>query len=354
MIKKSIIDIQKIIKQIIIKSQEENTFNCTIYNFLLNIDGIYIPSPYDFNKIVVCDKDILLNNFFETFIFTYPLYIIFMTNYFMKYNYIIGEFFKLIQKFMEGFASSVFNVLDNNEENEHNPTGQMNYLNLIYFISEHMLIAYFGKITDEEIYNNLEFHLPYCIKCKKKMENYLILSKYLSQCFFCGEKYLYINTNYFYKYLIEGKQHLINFVEESLFNIITSITLDILFKYKEKEQNKNNVALFNYSLYYKIMKEHFCFLNRVQKIIGKNIPFIVDKNILKKLNNNNDINIEMENEQTLEKIFDNLFEEFSDNKKYPLKKIYESINNDLFISFNAYRKTIKHEIALVKNKYKKK
>ena len=345
LIKKSIKDVQKIIKQIIIKSYEENKFNCTIFNFILLVDEKYIPSSNDFD-IILSNVNILLNNSYKEFINTYPSYIIFIINYFPKYNYDITKFFEIIKSFIEGYASNVFAYLDKNPKGGHDHTLQINYLNLIYFILRQMINIHLGKITDEDIYKNLKLHLPYCIKCKKKLYNYLIHSKYLSQCFYCAEKFLYINTNDLYSYLIQGKKHVEKFVEENFFKIITDITHDILFKFKEKDDNKNKVSLFGYSLYYKIIQEHFQFLNYIQFIIGQNIPFVEDTNILNKLCNNK--------EATFEKIFENLFKEFENKNKYPFKDIYDSINNNIFMSFNTYRKTIKHERAIVMNRYIKK
>ena len=43
-------------------------------------------------------------------------------------------------------------------------------------------------------------------KRQKKLGNYLIHSKYLSQCIYCGEKYLYLNTNKLYEYLLKNKK----------------------------------------------------------------------------------------------------------------------------------------------------
>ena len=82
--KKSILDIKKIIKYIIIKSFEEKQFNCTIFNFMLNVDQKYLPLSSEFN-IINCNE-ILMNKSFPLFIKTYPIYLIFIINYFPKSN----------------------------------------------------------------------------------------------------------------------------------------------------------------------------------------------------------------------------------------------------------------------------
>ena len=91
------------------------------------------------------------------------------------------------------------------------------------------------------------------------------------------------------------------------------------------------------------MKEHFKFLNIIKIIIGKSIPFTIDIN--------NNIN---NKEGSLEDYLNNFFDKYiCDKSKYPFKNIYYEINNDNFASFNAYRKTIKHERELILYKYDK-
>ena len=341
-IKKSIIDVQNIIQQIIVKSfGEKEKFNCTIFNFLLMIDEQYLPSGKDFN-LIDCNNILLGKNYAE-FINSYPFYIIFLINYCTKYNYNAETFFVLLNGFMKGSCQNVFNYLDDAGKHYFH-TLEFNYLNLIYFIITQILNVHLDKITDNEINNNITLHLPYCIYCKKKLENYLIHSKYLSQCIYCGEKYLYLNTNNLYEYLLKNKKELEKFVADDLYKIITDITCHIIYKYEEKKNNKNDeLFLLAFGMFYKIMEEHFKFLNSVQYITGKNIPFVIDPN--------NRINYK---EGVLESIIKNIFEDFKNKRKYPFKIIYECINNDNYDSFNSCRKTIKHEWALAKNIYEKK
>jgi hypothetical protein len=282
----------------------------------------------------------------DEYIKSYPFYIIFIINYSTKYNYNIKKFLEILKGFMKGSPQNVFNYLDDTANNYYNYTLEINYLNLIYFILRQILNVHLNRITENEKDENIIFNLPYCIYCQKKLGkgNYLIYSKYLSQCANCGEKYLNINTNNLYQYLSNNKQALENFVNENLFKIITDITCHIIIKFEEKYNKKTDeLYLLNFNLYYKIMKEHFEFLNLVQYIIGQNIPFVVDKN-----------NIINYKEGALESKIENLFKEFENKKKYPLKIIYKFINDNNYKSFNSCRKAIKHERALAKNKYERK
>ena len=337
---KSILDIKKIIKFIIIKSFEEKKFNCTIFNFILNIDKIYLPLSSDFN--IINSNEILMKKSFIHFIKTYPLYIIFIINYFPKNNFDISEFFSVLKSFMIGYLKNVFNSIDENM-NEYNHTLQLNYLSIIYFIINQILYIYnYKDKSNNELYDIKVkiLHLPYCINCQKKIKCPLIFSNYLSQCNYCGEKSLYINTN-LYDYIFNKKNEIKKFIDECVFHVITGITCNILFKFKVKYEKRNINSMFCYNLYYKIMSEHFQFLNNIKLIIGKNIPFVVDINC--------DIN---NREGALEEYMNTFFERYLTNKsKYPFKSIYETIDKDNFESFNSFRKTIKHECELSKHKY---
>ena len=337
MVEKAIQDIKNIIIYIIKKSYEKSKFNCCIYNFILNIDSKYIPSPDDFD-ILKSNGTILIKNSFTQFIRTYPLYIIFVINYFSINNYTITEFFKYIKAFLDGYSSQVFNLIDSNKD--YNYTLQLNYLKIIHFIIEEILNIYMDKNSENIFNTNILVHLPYCINCKEKMKNPIIFSKYLSQCFYCGEKHLFINTN-LNKYLSQYKEDIKEFTNENIFKVITDITCNVLIKFQEKYEKKKETSLFCYNLYYKLMNEHFKFLRNIQFILGKNIPFIINPDgILNKT--------EGALEQNIKMFYDNYL---TKNNKYPLEAIYNTINDDMFISFNTYRKTIKHETALIRNKF---
>ena len=78
------------------------------------------------------------------------------------------------------------------------------------------------------------------------------------------------------------------------------------------------------------MKEHFQFLNYIQYILGKNIPFTADKITLGK------------KVMTLQELIDHYFEEFEKEKDIDIKtlnEIFKSIKGDGFKTFNNYRKT---------------
>lgn len=345
-VKKSIEDIKQIIILIIKKSYEVLNFNCTIFNFILNIDSKYLPSSNEFD-ILNSNANILLRYSLVQFIKTYPIFMIFILNYFPKNNYDIKEFFSFLKAFMQGYSNNVFFTIDKNEEKDYNHTLQLNYLEIMIFVLKIILNIYADKINEYEINNNKILHLPYCTKCKKKLKNYILYSNYLSQCFYCGEKYLYINTD-LYPYLIKNKENVKKFVEETVFNVITNITCDILYSFNLKYEKKEETTLFSYSLFYKVMKEHFKFLNYIKVILGINIPFVVDiDNIANKTMNSS--------EGLLEINIDNFFEKLLTNKcKYPFEYIYKTICDDNFKSFNIIRKTIKHESILAMNKYVKK
>ena len=326
-IKKSIEDIKKIITHIINKSYKKQQFNSTIFNFILNIDKKYLPSADEFD-IIHSNANILFNESFSQFIKTYPLYIIFIINYFSSRDNNIKEFLHILKAFMEGYSTDVINKIDL----EYSHTLQLNYLYVIYFIIKQMIKINLDKINEIDVNNYLMLHLPYCINCKKKIKNNIILSKYLSQCFYCGEKHLYINTNIF-KYLIKHKNDIGIFLSETAYKVLENITWNILINFHEKFEKKNDVPLFCYSLYYKMMKEHFQFLNDIQFITGKDIPFENEKN-------------------NLEEKIKFFFENYITNKyKYPFGQIYKVINDDNFTAFNAFRKTIKHESILANNEY---
>ena len=71
-IKNSIKDIKKIIACIIKKSFNEKKFNCTIFDFIINIDKKYNPLSSEF--CIITSNEILMKNSFVIFIETYPIY----------------------------------------------------------------------------------------------------------------------------------------------------------------------------------------------------------------------------------------------------------------------------------------
>ena len=340
---KIISDINIIIKCIIIKTFKEKKFNCSIFNFILNVEQKYLPLSSEFN-IIKCNE-ILLKNSFVHFIKTYPIYIIFIINYFTKNNLQISELFSLLKSFMEGYNKKVFNSIDENM-NEYNHTLQINYLNIIYFIINKILNIYYcgdKNNNDSNITKIKIIYLTYCINCQKKIKDPLLFSKYLCQCNYCGEKFLYINTN-LDNYIYNNKNETKKFIDECIFDVITGITCNILYKFKVKYDNRNINSMFCYNLYYKIMSEHFQFLNEIKLIIGKNIPFVIDTNC--------DIN---NKEGSLEEYMNIFFERYLTNQnKYPFKAIYDTIDKDNYESFNSFRKTIKHECLLAEHRYIKK
>lgn len=338
------IDIKKIIIEIITKSFNEKKFNCTIFNFINNVDKKYLPFPSQFD-IISCNNILIEKKLVEDYVKTYPLYFIFILNYCPKHNLEISNFFKILKVFMIGYFKNVFNMIDENI-NQYNHTLQINFLSLIYFIIEQILDIYIvlSKTNDNNKINqniNKEkiHYLPYCLYCLKKQKKPFILSKYLLECTYCGEKLLFINTN-LYDYLKNNRDEIKVFIDECIFNVITGITCNILNNFMKKYENKD-ISLFCYNLYYKIMNEHFNFLNFIKLKIGKKIPFVIDANC--EINNK---------EGALEEYIKIIFEKYiTDKNKYPFRDIYETIENDEFISFNSYRKTIKHETELGKCKY---
>ena len=341
-IKESILDIRRIIKCIITKSFNEKKFNCVIFNFINSIDNKYIPLSSEFD-IMTSNTALAIISFVD-FIKTYPLFLIFVLNYFPKYNLDISRFFNILKSFMIGYINKdnnnncVFNSIDENMK-YYNHTLQINYLTIIYFIIENILNIY--NDNENNIYNYIIKYLPYCLKCQKKQKNPFNLSNYLSKCIYCGEKFLFVNTN-LYDYLKNNKNEIKNFIDECIFPVLTIITCNILCKFFEKYENRNKIPMFCYHLYYKIMCEHFMFLNKLKIKIGKNIPFTIDPNC--EMNNKEGI---------LEEVIKDFFEKYITEKtKYPFKIIFETIENNEFISFNSYRKTIKHESELAKFKYK--
>ena len=337
-IKECILDVRKSIKYIISKSFKEKKFNCIIFNFINNIDKKYLPLSSEFD-IMTSNTD-LMNISFVDFIKTYPLFLIFVLNYYPKYNLEISQFFQILQSFMIGYKNNVFNQIDENII-QYNHTLQINYLTIVYIIIEKILDIYNNKDNNiNSIDKVIIRYLPYCLNCQKKQKNPFILSKYLSKCIYCGENALFVNTN-LYDYLINNKNEIKNFINECIFPVITSLTCNILYKFMVKYEKRNINSMFCYHLYYKIMSEHFAFLNNVKLKIGKNIPFIIDTNC--EINNK---------EGVLEENIKIFFEKYiTEKNKYPFKIIYETIQNDEFISFNSFRKTIKHESKLAKFKY---
>mgnify|MGYP006873037575 CR=1 FL=1 len=340
-------DIHKIIYYIILKSSEEKTFNSCIYNFIISVDQKYTPpqSAFDIFKSV----EILMKNSMEEFIISYPLYLIFIMNFFPKKNLEIKQFLNILQAFLIGYKTNVFNSIDENVNTKYSYTLQINYLSIVYImISEILKIISMNKINDNNgIICTKEIckFLPYCLYCKRKIKKPLVLTDYLCQCTYCGKNMLYLNTN-LNDYLndVKNKKEIKEFVDNCVYDIITGITCNILSKFIEKYEKRNIYSIFCYPLYYKLMKEHFKYLNIIKIIIGKNIPFVFDKN--SNINNK---------EGSIEDYLNNFFDKYiSIKSKYPFKNIYDAINNDNFTSFNLYRKTIKHERELVFYKYDKK
>ena len=335
LIKECILDIRKIIVNIITKSFNEKKFNCIIFNFINNIDKKYLPLPSEFD-IMTSNEILFQKKNYADFFRTFPLFLIFILNYYPKYNLEISQFFNIIKTFMKGYKDNVFNAIDV----KYNHTLQINYLTIIYFIIKQILDIYINKNDTNNINKNIIQYLPYCLKCQKKQKNPFILSKYLTKCIYCGEIFLFINTNV-YDYLKDNENEIKNFIDENIFGVITGITCNMLYKFFEKYENRNTNSMFCYHLYYKIMKEHFAFLNYIKLKIGKNIPFVVDPKC--EINNQ---------EGVLETHIKNFFEKYITEKhKYPFREIYENIENDSFDIFNSDRKTIKHESELNKFKY---
>ena len=338
-IKESILDVRKIIIYIIKKSFNGNRFNCTIFNFINNIDKKYLPLSSEFD--IMKSNEILIQNSFADFIKSYPLFLIFVLNYYTKYNLEISQFFNIIKSFMVGYKNQVFNLIDE-DMNQYNHTLQINYLTIIYSIIEQIFDIY-KNLNNKNITNIDKVtikYLPYCLNCQKKQKNPFLLSNYLSKCTYCGEIFLFINAN-LYDYLKDYKNEINNLIDESIFPVITGITCNMLYKFKEKFDKRNIIPMFCYHLYYKILKEHFAFLNYIQLKIGKNIPFVIDPNC--SINNK---------EGVLEENIKIFFEKYiTEKNKYPFRSIYETIENDEFGSFNSFRKTIKHESELVKFNY---
>ena len=342
-IKNSIKDIKKIIACIIKKSFNEKKFNCTIFDFIINIDKKYIPLSSEF--CIITSNEILMKNSFVTFIKTYPLFLIFVINYYPKNNLPIPEFFKILKAFMIGYYTNVFNQIEENM-NDYNHTLQLNYLNIIYFIIEQILDIYesISKNNNniDDFNKEIMRYLSYCLNCQKKVKNHFILSRYLIECVNCGEKCLFINTN-LYDYVKKEKDGLKAFIDECIFNTITGLTCNMIYKFIEKYEKRDKISMFYYSLYYKIMCEHFNFLNYIKLKLGKKIPYIVDACC--EINNKEgalDDNIKL--------FFDKYINDYNN---YSFRPIYETIEKDKFVSFNLYRKTIKHEFRLAQCKYYK-
>jgi hypothetical protein len=348
-IKNCISDIHKVIYYIILKSSEEKNFNSSIYNFIISVDQKYIPPQNEFD--IFKSIEILMKKSMQEFIISYPLYLIFIMNYFPSKKLEIKQFLNILQAFLIGYKTNVFNSIDENVNTKYNYTLQINYLCIVYIIISEILKIFINMNKDNNNINN-DFvynkkicrYLPYCIYCKKKIKKPLVLTDYLCQCTYCGKNMLYLNTN-LYDYLndINNKKEIKEFVDNYVYDIITGITCNILSKFIQKYETRNIYSMFCYPLYYKIMKEHFKFLNIIKIIIGKNIPFVIDKN--SNINNK---------EGSLEDYLNNFFDKYiCDKSKYPFRNIFDTINSDNFTSFNSFRKTIKHERELVLYKYDK-
>ena len=282
--KNCILDIHKVIYYIILKSSEEKSFNSLIYNFIISVEKEYIPSKDEFD--IFKSVEILMKNSMEDFIKSYPLYIIFILDYFPRKKSEIKQFFNIIQAFLIGYKTNVFNLIDENASSKYNYTLQINYLNIVYIIISEILKIHISMNKDNNNDNNNSIrnkeickYLPYCIYCKKKIKKPLVLTDCLCQCIYCGKYMLYLNTN-LHDYLkdINNKKEIKEFVDNCFYEIITGLTCNILSKFIEKYEKRNAFSMFCYPLYYKIMKEHFKFLNIIKIIIGKNIPFVIDKN----------------------------------------------------------------------------
>ena len=336
-IDESIEDIKNVIIYIMKKSFDNLKFNCCIYNFLLCINPIFIPSPEKFD-IIKSNQNLITNKSNVQFIRTYPIFMIFFVNYCSNNNYDIDSFLDYIRAFINGYCKEVFNMIDSGKN--YSLILQLNYMKIIHFIIEEIFNVYLDKNEEIIFGTNIQIFLPYCINCEKKMKNSIICGDYLSQCFYCGEKYLYINTN-IYKYLWNNKDRVKEFTEKYIFNFMTDITCNMLKKFDEKYNDRNQSPLFCYNLYYKLLQEHFKFMRYIQYIYRKKFPI-----------DDNTNSIFIKTEGTLEQDIKELYEKkLTQNKKYPFRKIYETIDKDNFIAFNCYRKTIKHESALIRNRF---
>ena len=336
-IDESIEDIKNVIIYIMKKSYDNLKFNCCIYNFLLCIDQKFIPSPEKFD-IIKSNQSLIKDKYNVQFIKTYPIFMIFFINYCSNNNYDIESFLEYIRAFINGYCKDVFNMIDSGKD--YNSILQLNYMKIIHFIIEEIFNVYLDKNENIIFGTNIQIFLPYCINCEKKMKNSIICGDYLSQCFYCGEKYLYVNTN-IHKYLWNNKDKVKEFTEKYIFNFMTEITFNVLNKFDKKYNNRNQIPLFCYNLYYKLMQEHFKFMRYIQYIYRKKFPI-----------DDNTISIFKNTEGTLEQELKEFYEKkLTQNKKYPFRNIYETIDKDNFISFNCYRKIIKHESALIRNRF---
>ena len=336
-IDESIEDIKNVIIYIMKKSYDNLKFNCCIYNFLLCIDQKFIPSPEKFD-IIKSNQSLIKDKYNVQFIKTYPIFMIFFVNYCSNNNYDIESFLEYIRAFINGYCKDVFNMIDSGKD--YNSILQLNYMKIIHFIIEEIFNVYLDKNEEIIFGTNIQIFLPYCINCEKKMKNSIICGDYLSQCFYCGEKYLYVNTN-IHKYLWNNKDKVKEFTEKYIFNFMTEITFNVLNKFDKKYNNRNQIPLFCYNLYYKLMQEHFKFMRYIQYIYRKKFP--IDDNTISIFKN-----IEGTLEQELKEFYE---KKLTQNKKYPFRNIYETIDKDNFISFNCYRKIIKHESALIRNRF---
>ena len=112
--------------------------------------------------------------------------------------------------------------------------------------------------VSQNIFKGKIRYLPYCLKCQKKQKKPLILSKYILQCIYCGEKNLFININ-LYDYLKNYRDEIKVFIDDCILRVITDSTCNILNNFMLKYERKD-ISMFCYNLYYKIMEEHFNFL----------------------------------------------------------------------------------------------
>ena len=318
-------EIYELADTIRIKSEEVGLFNCLIFDFILQIKK-EMYNPQYINNFIKYDSNYKISN--KALILVYPSYIIFLINYYPKSNSNISEFLLKMGKFMKAYAKNVFNQIEEEVKKEsftHHL--QINYLFLFYFLVQQFIIAYKNNKNENE---SIDIgHLPYCPMCKKKNKNPLIMTKYLSRCNYCDELFLYINSNLI-PYLRKNIPK--NFID-GLYESITFLTCNILNKFKEKYEKRNTEkSMANYQLYYKIIRDHFAFLNYLKRLVG-HIPFLIIKDY--------DFNNEPDALEESLKSFRQKY--LNDKTKYPFKSIYDCIENGDFGKFNIVRKAIKHE-----------
>ena len=341
-IKRSVEDIKKIISLIIVKSYENNkkTFNCTILDFILKVDLKYLPSP-DYFDIIKSICHTVLTKDEQKFFISYPISIIYLLNFCPINNYDAQDFLLKIKQFIQGYSNEItFKKLDES----YGHTIQINYLFVVNFIFEQIIIINRGNISKEDENENTIRHLPYCPNCSKKFTNPIICSEFLSKCPYCYENCLYINTN-LYNYFKRNKCNLKEFLNETIHSI-SNITLNILKKFdeiKEREKEKEKIDVYSYNLFFKLMKNQFQFLNDFQPILGKNILRLDEKyTIGKKV-------------ETLGELINNSFNFLEEQEdEDTLNIVFKYIQKDVFNSFDSYRKSIKHKTVLAELKYEEK